>query len=127
MVLPVLLLLSSVASLIRCASPPDNVVEGCPSLIYPRPTSLSVSIFLNIRGTFSKNSHASSTVISRTSYMLLPLYFTSRVSLLYLLPLQTSQGTYTSARKCISILIIPSPLQASHLPPDTLKENLPLL
>lgn len=33
MVFPVLLRLNSVASLILCASPPDNVVEGCPSLI----------------------------------------------------------------------------------------------
>ena len=122
-----LLLESSVASLILCASPPESSVEGCPSLIYESPTSLSVSIFLLIDGTFSKKSTASSTVISRTSYMLLPLYFTSSVSRLYLLPSHTSQGTYTSGRKCISILIIPSPEQASHLPPLTLKLNLPFL
>ena len=59
--------------------------------------------------------------------MLLPLYFTSKVSLLHLLPRHTSQGTYTSGKKCISIFIMPSPLQFSHLPPLTLKENLPSL
>lgn len=32
-VFPVLLRLNSVASLILCASPPDNVVDGCPSRI----------------------------------------------------------------------------------------------
>ena len=44
---------------------------------------------------------------------------------MYLFPLQTSQGTYTSGKKCISILLTPSPEQASHLPPFTLNENLP--
>ena len=37
------------------------------------------------------------------------------------------KGTYTSGRKCISILMIPSPEQASQRPPFTLKLNLPLL
>ena len=55
--------------------------------------------------------------------MLLPLYLTSRVSRLYRLPLQTSQGTKTSGRKCISIFRMPSPSQASQRPPRTLKEN----
>ena len=81
-VFPVLRLLSSVASLIRCASPPESSVDGCQSLIYDRPTSLSASIFLLIEGTFSKNLTASSTLISSTSYIVLPLYLTSRVSLL---------------------------------------------
>ena len=31
---------------------------------------------------------------------------------------------YTSGKKCISILITPSPLHVSHLPPFILKENL---
>ena len=57
--------------------------------------------------------------------MFFPLYLTSKVSLLYLLPLQVSQGTYISGKKCISILCTPSPLQLSHLPPATLKLNLP--
>lgn len=73
-----------------------------------------------------KNSSASSTVISSTSDIVFPLYFTSKVSLLYLFPWHTSHGTYTSDKKCISIFNIPSPLQASHLPPATLKLNLPL-
>ena len=55
----------------------------------------------------------------------LPLYLTSRVSLLNLLPLQTSHSTKTSGRKFISINFIPPPLQFSHLPPATLKLNLP--
>ena len=125
-VLPVALFESSVASLIRWASPPDKVVDGWPNLIYPKPTSYNVCIFCLILGIFSKNCKASSTVISSTSDILFPLYFTSRVSLLYLFPLHTSQGTYTSDKKFISILIIPSPEQASHLPPGTLKLNLPL-
>ena len=79
-----------------------------------------------ILGILLKNSNASSTVISSTSAIVFPLYFTSNVSLLYLLPLQTSHGTYISAKKCISIFSTPSPLQASHLPPCTLKLNLPL-
>ena len=41
-VLPVLFLESSDASLIRCASPPESCVLGCPSLIYPSPTSSKV-------------------------------------------------------------------------------------
>ena len=59
--------------------------------------------------------------------MLFPLYFTSKVSLLYRFPWQTSQGTYTSGRKCISIFKIPSPAQASQRPPFTLKLNRPFL
>jgi len=47
------------------------------------------------------------------------------VSVLYLAPWQTSHGTYTSGRNCISILIVPSPEQASQRPPLTLNENRP--
>ena len=43
-VFPVALFESSVASLTLCASPPDKVVDGCPSLIQPSPTSYSVCI-----------------------------------------------------------------------------------
>ena len=84
---------NSVASLTRCASPPDNVVDDCPNFIYPNPTSLNVWTTFLIRGTFSKNVKASSTVISSTSAIDFPLYLTSSVSLLYLVPLHTSQGT----------------------------------
>ena len=38
-VLPVSRLESSVANFTRWLSPPESVVEDCPSLIYPRPTS----------------------------------------------------------------------------------------
>ena len=55
----------------------------------------------------------------------LSLYFISNVSLLYLFPLQISHSTYTSAKKCISIFLTPSPSQFSHRPPLTLNENLP--
>ena len=58
--------------------------------------------------------------------MFLPLYLICNVSRLYLVPLHTSQGTYTSGKKCISIFLTPSPQQASHLPPLTLKLNRPL-
>ena len=57
--------------------------------------------------------------------MFFPRHSTSRVSRVYRLPLQTSQTTQTSARKFISNLVEPAPLQASHLPPLTLKENCP--
>jgi hypothetical protein len=39
--------------------------------------------------------------------------------------LHTSHGTYTSGRKFISILMVPSPAHASHRPPLTLNENRP--
>ena len=60
-----------------------------------------------------------------TSAILFSLCLISRVSRLYLFPLQTSHSTYTSGKKCISYVITPSPSQASHRPPFTLKENLP--
>src|SRR5512145_1922936 len=88
---------------------------------------MSVSSLDRTEGTFWKNSDACSTVMASTSAMLFPLYFTSSVSRLYLDPLQTSHVTYTSGRKCISILIRPSPSHASHLPPFTLKLYLPAL
>src|SRR5712692_3021435 len=47
---PVSRLASSVASLTRCASPPDRVVADCPRWMYPSPTSLSNSSFALIRG-----------------------------------------------------------------------------
>ena len=34
--------------------------------------------------------------------MFFPLYFTSKVSRLYLAPLQTSHGTYTSGKKSVA-------------------------
>ena len=92
-VFPVAFFDNSVANFTRCASPPDKVVDGCPSFIYPRPTSCKVWILDLILGIFSKKIKASSTVISSTSAIVFPLYFTSKVSLLYLFPLHTSQGT----------------------------------
>ncbi|COV08091.1 Uncharacterised protein [Mycobacterium tuberculosis] len=44
---------------------------------------------------------------------------------MYRAPWQTSHGTYTSGRKFISILMVPSPVQASQRPPLTLNENRP--
>lgn len=43
--LPVERLCNSEANLTRCASPPDNVVAGCPKVTYPRPTSTNVLIY----------------------------------------------------------------------------------
>src|SRR4026207_2181895 len=72
-----------------------------------------------------KNSTASSTVISNTSAIDLPLYRISNVSRLYLFPLHFSQCTYTSGKKFISITRIPPPSQTSQRPLFTLNENLP--
>ena len=44
-VCPVSFLDSSLANLIRCASPPDNVVDDWPKLMYPSPTSWIVLNF----------------------------------------------------------------------------------
>src|SRR3989338_2694965 len=51
------------------------------------------------------------------------LYVTSNVSFINRLPSQTSHGTYTVGKKCISTAISPFPWQASHRPPFTLKEK----
>ena len=57
--------------------------------------------------------------------MFLPLNVTRRVASLKRFPWQTSQGTYTSARKCISTTFMPSPSHASQRPPFTLKLKRP--
>src|SRR5574339_297463 len=76
-------------------------------------------------GIFLKNSIASSTVKFKISYIVFSLYFTNSVSELYLFPTHSSHLTYTSGKNCISIFFTPHPSHASHLPPLTLKENLP--
>ena len=53
--------------------PPDCVVAGWPIWMYPNPTSQIVFNLLCTRATFSKNSVASSTRISSTSAIDLPL------------------------------------------------------
>ena len=116
---------SSLASLTRCASPPESVGADCPRRTYPSPTSTSVFIWREMTGWFAKKSTASEIGISSTSAIFFPRKVMSSVSRLYRAPLQTSQGTYTSGRKCISILMFPSPEQASHRPPLTLKLNRP--
>src|SRR5687767_2261244 len=55
----------------------------------------------------------------------LSLNSTCNVSRLKRLPWQTSHGTYTSGKNCISIRSSPCPWHASQRPPCTLKENLP--
>ena len=62
MVFPVETFDSSVASLIRWASPPESSVEGCPSLTYPKPTSYSVWIFRRIT---AKTQEGSARVIEK--------------------------------------------------------------
>ena len=64
----------------RCASPPESVVADWPRRMWDSPTSIRVCSLRASAGTASKNSRASSMVISSTSWMLLPLYFTSSVS-----------------------------------------------
>src|SRR5690606_20688628 len=79
-VLPVSRLDSSRASFTRWASPPDRVVADWPRRTKDRPTSISVCSLRASAGTASKNSRASSMVISSTSWMFFPLYLTSSVS-----------------------------------------------
>ena len=57
MVLPVAILLSSVASFTRWASPPESSVEGWPSFTYPRPTSHRVWSLLRILGRACEELH----------------------------------------------------------------------
>ena len=73
-------LLSSVAILIRCASPPESVVADWPSVRYPSPRSFSTSIFLPTTGSAAKNATPSSTDMFSTSSMVLPRSVTSSVS-----------------------------------------------
>ena len=124
-VLPVLLLDNSRANLIRCASPPDKVGDGCPNFMYSIPTSWSVCNILAILGIALKCCSASWTSISKTSAIDLFLYLTDRVSWLYLAPLQILHFTQTSAKNCSSIFLAPFPSQASQRPPLTLKLNRP--
>ena len=74
---------------------------------------------------FLKKPYASLTGISSTSLMFFPLYFTARVSGLYLFPPHCGHVTFTDGRKFISITLIPAPLHSSHRPPLTLNENRP--
>src|ERR1039458_441283 len=57
--------------------------------------------------------------------MFFPLYLTSRILAWYRVPLQSSQGSSTSARNCISTVTVPSPSQVLQRPPGTLKEKCP--
>ena len=118
---------NSEANFTRWASPPLRVVEGCPSLTYPKPTSSRVWRMWRIFGWFSKSSAASVIVSSRISKIVLCLYRICRVSALNRFPSQVSQGIWTSLKNCISMVFSPAPLQSSHRPPLTLKENRPLL
>ncbi len=65
---------SSVASLTRCASPPDNSVAGWPSRIYPSPTSRKTPSDRRRDSSSAKNSNAPSTVIASTSAIDLSRY-----------------------------------------------------
>ena len=56
--------------------------------------------------------------------MFLPLYVISRVSLLYLLPSQISQEHICQVESAFRLWLHHLP-EASHLPPFTLKLNLP--
>ena len=76
-------------------------------------------------GMLAKNSTASSTSICSTSPMLLPRQETARVSGLKRAPWQTSQGTFTSGRKLISMVRMPWPSQAGQRPSPVLNEKRP--
>src|SRR3989338_1763315 len=62
-------------------------------------------------------------VIFKMSWMLFFLNFTSSVSFIKRLPLQTSHVTYTVGKKCISTATRPLPSHASQRPPLRLNEN----
>ena len=116
------------ASFILWLSPPDRVLLLCPSFMYERPTSasgfsLSAIRFAVASGWLPKKSMASSTLMFRISSIFLPLYLTSRISGLNLLPPQASHVMVTSAMNCIPILTKPSPWHSGHLPPSILKEK----
>ena len=76
-------------------------------------------------GMLAKNSTASSTSICSTSPMLLPRQVTASVSGLKRAPWQTSQGTFTSGRKLISMVRTPWPSQAGQRPSPVLNEKRP--
>ena len=65
---------SSVASLMRCASPPESSVAGWPSFAYPSPTSRSAPSARWTGASSPKNSQAASTVMPSTWAMFLPRY-----------------------------------------------------
>src|SRR6185437_2557253 len=104
---------------------PDNVDADCPSRKYPRPTSSRIFNFVVTFGVPAKNASASCTVISSTSWTFFPWYRTSRIPLLYRVPLHSSHISSTSARNLISTVTVPSPWHASHLPPGMLNEKCP--
>src|SRR5918997_898548 len=111
------------AILIRCASPPDNVVAGCPSRRYPSPISSSTCSRRNTFGELPKKVRASRTVRSSTCVIERFLYLTSSTDALKRRPSHCSHGTNTSARNCISTRTSPSPSHASQRPPGTLNEK----
>src|SRR5262249_12964758 len=96
---------------------------GWPSRRYPSPISSSTWRRRRTFGDVLKNVSASRTVMSRTWSTLRPRYFTSSTCGLKRLPSQTSHGTNTSARNCISTLTSPSPSHAAQRPPGTLNEK----
>ena len=71
----------------------------------------------------SKNSTASSTLISRSWEIFTPQYSASKSSLRKRKPRQASQGKVMSAINCISIVMTPAPWHVSHRPPSLLKEK----
>jgi hypothetical protein len=61
--------------------------------------------------------------MASTSPMFLPRIRTASVSALKRAPLQTSQETFTSGRKLISMVFTPWPSQPSQRPPAVLNEK----
>ncbi len=116
--------LSSRASLMRCASPPDSVVDDWPRWYNPVPRRPTSRVCTGLRNV----GHACVGVLdvdSSNSAIDSPLYFTWSVSWLYRRPRQMSQVTKTSGRKFISIRFSPVSLEASQRPPLTLKLKRP--
>ena len=117
------------ASFRRCASPPERVGTGCPSLTYSKPTSASGARPSCTSRKPLKKSKASETVMSSTSSIdaVRPRCstLTSLTSGRKRLPSQSGQRRYTSDRNCISTCSNPVPLQVGHRPSPLLKLKVP--
>ena len=107
---------SSLASLIRWASPPDKVVEDWPSLIYSMPTFCRVSSLCLMEGYWQKSPR-----LQRHPFPRCRRYFflckRRRGFLIKAFGFAKRASTHASSMKSISILIIPIP---SHCGQDLL-------
>ncbi len=114
------LLLSSVASFTLCASPPDSVVDDCPSCTYDSPTSYKVCSLFLILGILSKLKSFLDGHFQYIGNCFPFIFYLKRFPVISFSSAYIAGNIYIG-QEFISIFIIPSPQQASHLPPFTLK------